>query len=153
MLVKCINRSDPEKVFITVKNSYSTRAIVAGEVVSWDYTTDVDGVGVTLTPAGSAQNNGGFAVAGVVASDSIAAGDYGLLQCWGYNAGAYVACTSGGVAIALGDMLCADAQAGKNHLTKHEQSYMTKLVMPVGFAMQVYSTRTAAKKKIFIKCL
>lgn len=153
MLVKCINRSDPEKVFITVKNSYSTAAVTAGQAVSWDYTTDVDGVGVTLSPAGSAQNNGGFACAGVVADASIASGDYGLVQCWGYNAGAYVACTSGGVAIAVGDMLCVDAYASKTHLTKHEQSYMTKLVMPMAFAMEAYTTRTAAKKKIFIKCL
>lgn len=153
MLVKLINRSDPEKVFITVKNSYSTAALTAGQACAWDYTTDCDGVGVTLTPAGSAADNGGFAVAGIVADASIAAGDYGLVQCWGYNAGAYVACSSGGVAIAKGDMLCADAYASKTHLTKHEQSYMTKLVMPVAFAMQAYTTRTAAKKAIFIKAL
>ena len=47
MLFQRINRSDPEKVFIVVKNSYSTAAITVGQAVVFDYTTDQDGVGVT----------------------------------------------------------------------------------------------------------
>jgi hypothetical protein len=90
MLFQRINRSDAEKVFIVVKNSYSTAAITSGQVVAFDYTTDADGVGVTRpTTALLAMP------AGVVETASIAAGDYGLVQVYGHNANCLVNGSSG----------------------------------------------------------
>lgn len=36
MYFQHINRTDPEKVFIVVYNSYSTAAITNGQGVNWD---------------------------------------------------------------------------------------------------------------------
>lgn len=36
MLWQRINRGDPEKIFVTVFNSYSTAAITNGQAVNWD---------------------------------------------------------------------------------------------------------------------
>ena len=36
MLLQRINRSDPEKIFIVVKNSYSTASLTNGQAVIWD---------------------------------------------------------------------------------------------------------------------
>ena len=36
MLFKRINRADPEKIFIVVKNSYSTASLTNGQAVIWD---------------------------------------------------------------------------------------------------------------------
>lgn len=153
MLYKQINRSDPEKVFITVKNSWSTAALSAGEAVAWDYTTDCDGVSVTLSPAAQAQDNGSFAFAGIVADETINVDQFGLIQVWGYNSAVYVANTSAGTQIAKGDMLCLDAYASHAYLIKQLPTYMTKLVHPCGFAMEAHNSRTPAKRAIFIKGL
>ena len=72
MLFQRVNRSSPEKVFIVVKNSYSTASLTNGQAVVWDWTTDKDGVGVTV---GFGTNNVscGIDVAGV-AVETIASG-------------------------------------------------------------------------------
>jgi hypothetical protein len=80
MLFHRINRTNPEKVYVICKNSYSTADLSAGQVVSWDYVTDKDGISVTK-PSGILLN----APAGVAIA-AIASGDYGLLQVWGHNA-------------------------------------------------------------------
>jgi hypothetical protein len=85
MLFQRINRSDPEKVFVVVKNSYSTASLTNGQAVIWDWTTDKDGVGVTLATA-TENVSGGSDFAGV-ASETIAAGSYGLVQVYGYHSG------------------------------------------------------------------
>ena len=36
MLVQRANRTDPEKVFIVAKNSYSTASCTNGQAVIWD---------------------------------------------------------------------------------------------------------------------
>ena len=82
MLFQRINRSDPEKVFIVVKNSYSTASLTNGQAAMWDYDTDADGVAVTK-PAANAVSHG-IAIAGI-AAETIAAGSYGLVQVYGYH--------------------------------------------------------------------
>jgi hypothetical protein len=82
--------TDPEKIFITVKNTYGTSAITTGQAVVWDLTTDLDGVGVTRCTAALAS-----VPAGIVASSSIAAGGYGLVQVYGINPNAYIDGSSG----------------------------------------------------------
>jgi hypothetical protein len=82
MLFQRVNRSDPEKVFVVVYNSYSTASLTNGQAVTWDFITDYNGVSVTIPLARA--TNGGFAFAGIVA-ETIAAGSYGLIQVYGYH--------------------------------------------------------------------
>ena len=83
MLFQRVNRTNPEKIFLVAKNSYSTASLTNGQVVIWDWTTDLDGVGVTLATA-TENVSQGTDVAGI-ASETIASGDYGLLQVYGYH--------------------------------------------------------------------
>lgn len=86
-----VNRSDPERFFMVVKNSYSTAALSNGQWVGWDIVTDQDGVAVTKI-SGAIRGS----VAGCVVQ-AIAAGDYGLIQVWGYKRDARCVGGSGSV--------------------------------------------------------
>ncbi len=99
MLFKRISRSEPEKIFVVAKNSYSTASLTNGQAVAWDAVTDQDGVGVTLAAAGS-----GISTAGI-ASETIAAGEYGLIQCYGYHSAARVRTVTGGSPTGAGTAL------------------------------------------------
>ncbi len=83
MLFQRVNRTNPEKIFVVAKNSYATASLTNGQAVIWDWTTDVDGVGVTLATATNLVSQGSD-VAGI-ATETIAAGNYGLLQVYGYH--------------------------------------------------------------------
>ena len=85
MLSQRIKRSDPERVFIVVKNGYSTASLTNGQPVMWDM-TDADGVSVTK-PSTAFKRMAAFA--GIVA-ETIAAGEYGLLQVYGYHSAVIV---------------------------------------------------------------
>lgn len=143
MLIQRINRSDPEKVFIVVKNSYSSAAITVGQPVCFDYTTDADGVGVTQPTTALLTMP-----AGIVESSEIAAGDYGLVQVYGHNANALVDGTSGtevGAPLIMQDgsfevILAAEVSNGDAvayHIVAGED----------------YSTGAAAAKKTFLRML
>ena len=90
MLFQRVNRTDPERHIVVVKNSYATAALAANQWVAWDMVTDKDGVSVTK-PLGVLRQS----IAGV-AIETIAAGDYGLIQIWGYRSGARASGGSGG---------------------------------------------------------
>jgi len=99
MRIQRINRSDPERVFIVVYNSYSTGTLTNGQAVQWDYATDANGVSVTKPAAGGkgAGEHRGFAFAGIVA-ESIPFGSYGMIQVYGYHSAIRARCTTGGAA-------------------------------------------------------
>lgn len=149
MLFRRVSRTDPEKIFVVVKNSWSTAALANGYVVQWDFTTDVDGVGVTQ-PTGMATNLGN-ACAGV-AAEAIAAGDYGLVQVYGYHSAVRArACTSAD-AIALGSGLrpnlagsvwCAEGHDPDGTLNYH----------CMGFALSIWSSWTSTTISAFIKAM
>lgn len=106
-----INRSSPEKIFITVYNSYGTASLTNGQAVIWDYAGDANGVSVTKPTDGTGRNGHyGKAFAGI-AAETIAAGAYGLVQVYGYHSAVRVrTCTGGNPAIAAGTGLsCVDA--------------------------------------------
>lgn len=84
MIFKRISRSDPERVFIVCSNGYSTASLTNGQPVMWD-TGDADGVSVTICD--STKKAASFA--GVV-SETIAAGEYGLVQVYGYHSAVIV---------------------------------------------------------------
>lgn len=143
MLFQRINRSNPEKVFMTVYNDYSTAAITVGQPVIWDYASSANGVGVTKPTA----THGG-AFAGIVADTSIAAGAYGLIQVWGYNADAIV---DGATDVAAGDMLVANAATFE--LYKMATGSAVVLTVPCALALAAITATTAAATAVFIKGL
>jgi len=85
MLFKRISRSDPERVFIVCSNGYTTASLTNGQPVMWDL-SDADGVSVTK-PGTAFKRMANFAG---VASETIAAGEYGLVQVYGYHSAVIV---------------------------------------------------------------
>jgi hypothetical protein len=158
MMYQRINRSDPEKIFIVVKNSYSTASLSDGQPVIWDWTTDCDGVGVTLATA-TENVSAGQDVAGV-AVETIAAGSYGMLQVYGYHSG--VICRSmtatGHVyhesrgAIAKGTPLVGGITAAfcLEGITPAETA---QVLRTCGFALAAQASYTTKKIAVFLKCL
>ena len=158
MLFKRINRSDPEKVFIVAKNSYSTASLTNGQAVIWDYATDADGVGVTKPTDGTGRaGHYGNAFAGI-AAETIAAGAYGLLQVYGYHSAVRVRTQTGtNPAIAAGtgltqvlDVFCLQsypaAAAATSTLTLHNAQWC-------GFALAAQASFTTKAVAVFIKAL
>ena len=144
-------RGAPEKVFVVVYNSYSTAAITNGQYVPWDSLTDSDGISVTIPQARTL--GGGIDGAGIVASASIAVGDYGLVQVYGYHSAVRVRSFTIGIpAIAKGTPLYAPALGV--FCLENAVSHQTGLrVWPVGFALAANSSWTTLAKAAFLKFL
>ena len=152
MLFQRINRSSPEKVFVVVYNSYSTAAITNGQAVNWDFITDGDGVSVTMPLARA--TNAGVGAAGVVASSSVAAGDYGLVQVYGYHSAVRVRTATGGSpAIAKGRPLVMNAAGSVFCLESVSTASTVILTFPCAFALAANSSWTTLAKAAFIKAL
>ena len=149
MLLKRISRTDPEKIFMGVKNSWSSASLADGYVVQWDFTTDIDGVGVTQ-PTGMATNLGN-ACAGV-AAETIAAGEYGLVQVYGYHSAVRARACSSNDAIALGSGL-KPSLAGGVWNCEGQDPNGTLNYHCIGFAFEAYTLRTSTTIKAFIKAM
>ncbi len=152
MLFQRINRSSPEKVFVVAYNSYSTAAITVGQGVQWDYQTDADGVGVTIPSL--RLSNRGLATAGVVASATIASGDYGLIQVYGYHSAARVRSVTIGIpAIAKGQPLAINAAGAVFCLESFATHFTGQAIWPCAFALAANSSWTTIAKAVFVKAL
>ena len=158
MLFQRVNRTNPEKVFIVAKNSYSTASLTNGQAVIWDWTTDVDGVGVTLATA-TENVSCGIDVAGI-ASETIAAGSYGLLQVYGYHSAVRVRTmtTSSHVyneslaAVAKGTPLVGGI-ATVFALEGVTPAETAQVLHPCGFALAAQASFTTKAIAVFLKCL
>jgi hypothetical protein len=157
MLFQRINRTNPEKIFIVVYNSYSTASLTNGQAVMWDYATDHNGVSVTK-PTSLNSQYGGRNIAGV-AAETIAAGAYGLVQVWGYHSAVRVrTMTTTGttpvkvLAVAAGTPLCA-AYAAAFCLESFSSASTSFLVKDVGFALAAQASYTTKAIAAFIKAL
>ena len=152
MLFQRINRTNPEKVFVVAYNSYSTAAITNGQFVNWDFITDGDGVGVTIPLARA--TNAGVAAAGIVATASIAAGDYGLIQVYGYHSAVRVRTVTGGTpAIAKGTPLFANVAGSVFCVESVATSSTSILKWPLGFALAANASFTTLAKAAFVKTM
>ena len=158
MLFERINRTNPEKIFTVAYNSYSTASLTNGQAVIWDYTTDADGVGVTKPTDGTARaGHLGTAFAGI-AAETIAAGDYGLLQVYGYHSATRVRTKTGaqpaivaGTALTCVDAIFALASADPAAETT---STTTSLAWEwVGFSLAAQASFTTKAIAVFIKGL
>ena len=158
MLFQRVNRSNPEKIFVVAKNSYSTASLTNGQAVIWDYATDADGVGVTKPTDGTGRaGHYGTAFAGI-AAETITAGSYGLLQVYGYHSAVRVRTQTGtNPAIAAGtglaqvlDVFCLQsypaAAAATSTLTLHNAQWC-------GFALAAQASFTTKQIAVFIKAL
>lgn len=158
MLFQRINRSDPEKVFIVAKNSYSTAALTNGQAVIWDWTTDGDGVGVTLATA-TENVSAGQDVAGI-AVDTIAIGEYGLLQVYGYHSAVKVRSMTDSshvyhesrAEIAKGTPLVGGITADFS-LTGVTPAETAQVLRSCGFALAAQASFTTKAIAVFLKCL
>ena len=138
-----INREDAEKIYISVKSVYTTASLAAGDVVCFDVAT-FDGLRVT-NPLTANLN----LIAGV-ASQTIANGDFGAVQAYGYADNVDVDGTSG---LGAGDplqvsnasfdltLVTAGAEVGKGWLK------------PAFVAGEAYTAGAAADKKVFVRAL
>jgi hypothetical protein len=152
-LFQRINQATAEKVFILAYNSYGTAALTNGQAVAWDYVTDADGLGVTMPPARAV--SAGLAAAGIVASASIKAGEYGLIQVYGYHSAVRVrqdtASAAANVATgrplamaAAGSVFCLEPIAtSSNHIVE----------WPCAFALAAQASWTTKAVAAFIKAL
>lgn len=151
MLFQRINRSDPEKIFIIGYNS-SSDTWSNGYVVRWDYSTDVNGVGMEKPAARGACGIGCAAIAGVVA-ETIAAGAYGLVQVWGYHSAVRVSsATTGTGAVAAGTALCAAKTAWYAFINIPKTGTAAN-TYPKGFALAANASYTTKAIACFIQCL
>lgn len=155
MLLQRVNRTDPERIFLIVKNSYSTASLAANQWVAWDNVTDRDGVAVTK-PGGELR----YSVAGVVV-EPIAHGDYGLIQIWGYRNGARCSGGSGLVTskISSGSVLVCKTSGFAVQACHSSITVKPYHLFPVG--QGIVPANTAAKVtsattwvgKVFVRCL
>lgn len=151
MLFQRINRSDPERVFVSVYNSYSTAAMSNGQGVIWDFATDADGVGVTRPTARA--TNAGVAAAGIIA-EAIASGAYGLMQVYGYHSATRVRTVTGGTpAIVPGRPLVINVAGSVFCLESVSTASTVILTYPMGFSLGSTAGFTTIAKPIFVKAL
>lgn len=136
-----VNRSDPEKVFIQVKNGYSTASLTVGQLACLS-TTVADGITVTRPATANLA-----LLKGIVTDASIAYGAYGEAQCYGYN---NVALVSGDTNVTAGAKLSAkdgvfNAIPAAGTLVAGESGVL--------IALQAFTTSTAAAKAVEIRCM
>ena len=123
MQIQRLNRTDPERIFMTFKNSYSTASLTAGQWAAVDMVTDQDGISVTK-PAGFNR----MQIAGV-SNGTIAHGSYGLLQVWGYRA----------------DARCL---GGSGYETSKLSAGQPMHFLTSGFAAQAFAHNSASAKSV-----
>jgi hypothetical protein len=150
MLFQRVNRSDPEKVFVVAKNSY-TVALSNGQAVMWDFVTDCDGVSVERPTARA--TNAGFAAAGVVA-ETIGVGSYGLIQVYGYHSSAITRSkTSSGPGIHKGRPLALNSAGSLFCLESIVTASNAIIIYPCAFALADNSVWTSSAIAVFIKAM
>ena len=151
LLAQRVNRSDPEKLFVTVFQSYSTAAGTNGQAYIWDFATDKDGLGVTRPTARA--TNAGLAVAGILA-EPVLAGGYGLVQVYGYHSAVRCRTVTGGTpAIVAGRPLILNIAGSLFCLESISTASKTIVSWPCGFAFGATSGFTTAAIAAFIKAL
>ncbi len=149
-MVQRINRSDPEKVFIAVKNSYTTASLTNGQAVQWDLVA-ADGVSVTRPTARA--TSAGITGAGIIA-ETIASASYGLMQVYGLHTSVRMREMTGGTVEPVpGRPLVLPAAGGVFSLESVITSSTTILTFPMAFMLAATASWTSSNKAAFIKAL
>jgi len=149
MLFASLNRSDAEKVFISVRN-ITGATVSAGAACEWDVVTATDGNAVTAAKSASAPG----LFAGIM-HEATADSAYGLLQVYGFRQSAYVS-TASGANGAPGDWLRAvsgilmDATYSG---AAASGAHMVSLMETVSAISGMVSTYAGASRNIFIRAM
>lgn len=119
----------------------------------WDNLYVTDGNGVSIERAAARAAGAGVPAAGV-AAETIAAGDYGLVQVWGYHSATRVRnMTGGSPAMAAGNPLAMNAAGSVFCLENFDTGSNQLLVYPCAFALGKTTKWTTAAVAVFIKAL
>ena len=151
MIFQRLSRTDPERVFVVVRNTEGS-ALPANTCVNWETASaSLDGVAVRQPDTGQA-----YLFAGVVDAQ-IAAADYGLLQVYGYRSSG-VALYQSGTSIDTGAAVVASAGVGYAvtvATTVAASDAVTLHVIPMVLAESVQTVAASATtaKKVFIRAL
>ena len=153
MIFQKVNRDDPEKIFVVVRNSY-TVAMSNGQAVIWDIVTDKNGVGVERPTA--IVTNAGIAAAGIVA-EAIGVSDYGLVQVYGYHSAVRVRAATSAEVIVPGTALALAAAGSVFCLESFDSSTAAATARPIrypcAFSLGTYSSWSTTTIAAFIKAL
>lgn len=158
MLFQRVNRSNPEKIFVVAKNSYTTASLTNGQAVIWDWSDEGTGIAVTLATATNLVSQG-TDVAGI-ATETIGSGDYGLLQVYGYHSAVRVRTLTEtghiyhearGI-VAKGTPLVGGITA-VFCLEGITPAASAQHLRPCGFAFAANALFTTAAIAVFLKCL
>lgn len=143
---------------MVVRNSYSTASYTNGQWVGWDTITDIDGVNTTkisglvrAAPAG-------------VAVQTIPAGDYGLIQTWGFKRDCRVSGGTGGSAasrVTRGCVLKFRTSGFAAHnfakdsasLKSHHGKFAAGIFMSFINTAALYTQVTTGQARVLIRCL
>jgi hypothetical protein len=146
-----VNRTDAERLFITVKNNYSTASLSNGQAVSWDYQVAKDGLAVQRPTARA--TNAGMAGAGVVAETIVSSG-YGLIQVYGYHSAARCRTVTGGSpAIVAGRPLVINVAGSVFCLESVSTASTVILTFPLGFSLGATAGFTTAAIAAFVRAM
>ncbi len=152
MLIQRVNRTDPEKAFIVVKNAEASVALVQGGPVVFKASGTGDGSEVVKLITGAAAK--APLLAGV-ADSAIANAAYGLVQCYGVRTDAVInqAGTASGANGAIGDVLtlwtASDAFSGAAAGAATGYSPWAVLMQTVASSATVATTTGT----IFLRCM
>ena len=146
-----MRRTDAERLFIVVYNTYTTATLTNGQGVIWDFATDKDGLGVTRPTARA--TNAGMAGAGIIA-ESIASGGYGLMQVYGYHSAVRMRTVTGGTPAIVGGRPLVINVAGSVFCLESVSTASTAvLTFPMGFSLSATAGFTTAAQAAFIRAM
>ena len=101
MIFRASNRTDPEQIFINVRN-IAGATVSDGVPVEWDVASVTDGNSVTACKSGTGSLAGLFVG---LTDASMADSAYGLVQVYGFRTSAYCSFASANSGIVAGDFL------------------------------------------------
>jgi hypothetical protein len=142
MIIKRVNREDPERVFIVMQANEAN--IAADDIVALETTAaSVDGVKV-VQPATALQAAHG--VVGV-ADAAIGSGSYGLVQVYGYRSTSRIVTTDSSYALNI----ALRAASGQDYFSTVAS---TVGVVPLAVLLETHTTSTGTvSKKIYLRAM
>lgn len=144
MLIQQLNRTDPEKVDIIVKNVDGGGSITTGLGAALPITgASIDGVSAVRATAALARGFVGVAI------QDIAINGYGLVRAWGYVNSVQVSNVGSSITITAGDQLLAGAVAGTFFSSITPQATSTQYYKFV-YAAATIPTAISAQSEAFV---
>jgi len=139
ILFQRISRTSPEKIFVIVKNNFSTAALTIGQAVQWDFAGAADGVSVTRPSA---------------RDQSIAIAGFGLVQVFGIHSSARMRIvTAGSPNIAPGRPLALSSAGSVFCMESMSTAAAAIKIFPMAFSLATTTGFTTNARAAFIKAM